>query len=344
MKKVVVFAGHDHDTWETLGAKGVRTDLEKDGVYEEFDTNFIIAKGTVERLRKVKGLTVYFPQENGRKMTLKQRVDYANEIEADLLVDIHSNASASRTATGAAAFYWKGSEDGKRVAGYYASLLNQNGFPTWQGGTFASNLTDGWSGFYMLRYSNMPAILTENFFFTTRSELENYLLNPVVQTKLMNIHAEMVTQYFGFAFEASKTVEKEVVQVSKSYLEEGDTGVQVKTLQTNLNAAGASPKLTVDGSYGPATKTAVIAFQKKYKLEVDGYAGKETQAKLKEVIAAAEKKAAEKKAAAAKPKSYDFRVDINGKRIGTFGELENIQRQVKDAFESGKEFLMVPKK
>ncbi|MDN7241197.1 N-acetylmuramoyl-L-alanine amidase [Planococcus sp. N028] len=208
MKKVVVFAGHDHDTWEKLGAKGIKTDLEKDGVYEEFDTNFIIAKGTVERLRKAKGLTVLFPQENGRKMTLKQRVDYANDNDVNLIVDIHSNASASRTATGAAAFYWHDSEAGKKLAGYYASLLKMHGFPTWQGGTYASNLKDGWSGFYMLRYSKMPAILTENFFFTTRGELDKYLLNPKNQEKLMKVHLDMVTQYFSLKVEKPQVVKK----------------------------------------------------------------------------------------------------------------------------------------
>lgn len=302
MKKVVVFAGHDDDTWEKTGGKGVKTDLEKDGVYEEYDTNIIIVRGTVERLRKVKGLTVLFPQENGRNMTLAERVNYANANKVDLLVDIHSNASSSRTATGAAAFYWYSSKDGKKLADYYASLLKQQGLPAWQGGTYASNLKDGWSAFYMLRYSNMPAILTENFFFTTRQELQDYLLNPAVQTKLMNIHAEMVTQYFGLAFEAGKAVAEDTTQVSKpaapakpaapkpkakakDYFLNGDKGAGVGTIQTNLNAAGASPKLAVDNIFGSATGNAVKAFQKAHGLVVDGIYGAATKAKMKQVLA-----------------------------------------------------------
>lgn len=204
VKKVVIFAGHDHDTWEKLGAKGVRTDLEADGVYEEYDTNFLIAKGAVKILQTVPGLIVYFPQEDGRRMTLKQRVVYANSISADLMIDIHSNAAASRAATGAAAFYWKGSVNGKKAADIYAGHLKKAGFPLWSGGTYASNTTDGWSGFYMLRYSNMPAILLENFFFTTRSDLEKYLLNPAVQLTLMEIVADTATDYFGMKKPAPK--------------------------------------------------------------------------------------------------------------------------------------------
>ena len=48
-------------------------------------------------------------------------------------------------------------------------------------------------------------------------------------------------------------------------------GEAVRMLQSLLNAHGAS--LSVDGSYGPATKKAVIAFQIENNLEADGYCG-----------------------------------------------------------------------
>jgi N-acetyl-anhydromuramyl-L-alanine amidase AmpD len=55
-----------------------------------------------------------------------------------------------------------------------------------------------------------------------------------------------------------------------------------KWIQTALNLLGE--KLTVDGVYGEGTKTAVKAFQTKYKLAVDGWAGDVTSAKLREVV------------------------------------------------------------
>lgn len=75
---------------------------------------------------------------------------------------------------------------------------------------------------------------------------------------------------------------------TKNYLTVGDKGDAVKTLQTKLNKVGY--KLTVDGEYGSATKSAVTSFQKKYNLEVDGVAGKNTITKLNAVIAAQSKK------------------------------------------------------
>lgn len=65
-------------------------------------------------------------------------------------------------------------------------------------------------------------------------------------------------------------------------LRRGDKGELVKKLQENLNKLGA--KLELDGSFGPATESAVKAFQTKYKLEVDGIAGPKTQAKIAELL------------------------------------------------------------
>lgn len=59
-------------------------------------------------------------------------------------------------------------------------------------------------------------------------------------------------------------------------LAENATGDAVRTLQNRLNTWGASPKLTVDGSFGPATLAAVKSFQSKHKLTVDGVVGPQT--------------------------------------------------------------------
>ena len=333
MAKVVIFAGHDHDTWETLGAKGVRTDLEKDGVYEEYDTNFLIAKGAVKILQTVPGLTVYFPQADGRKMTLKQRVDYANSIGADLLIDIHSNAAASRTATGAAAFYWKGSTNGKRAADIYAGHLKKATFPLWSGGTYASNMEDGWSGFYMLRYSNMPAILLENFFFTTRNDLEKYLLNPSVQLTLMEIVADTATDYFGIKKPAAKPIP---VQVSKPA-----ASAPAPSYPSAVSDRRGEVRLKADAIYRetPADKGKVITTLKKghtcHYYDMQGHwvrLGngwvKSMHGSVVEIV-----------------KKYDdlYRVSVDGKPVNSFNEVEYVLDEVAKAVKAGKSAVIVEK-
>lgn len=65
-----------------------------------------------------------------------------------------------------------------------------------------------------------------------------------------------------------------------STLSSGSRGFEVVVLQVQLNARGAAPALKVDGSFGPKTKAAVIAFQKKAGLATDGVAGPKTHAAL----------------------------------------------------------------
>ena len=62
----------------------------------------------------------------------------------------------------------------------------------------------------------------------------------------------------------------------------GARGNNVRWLQWHLNQTGE--KLKIDGSFGPITKTAVLAFQKKNKLVQDGIVGPKTRAALKKKV------------------------------------------------------------
>lgn len=58
-------------------------------------------------------------------------------------------------------------------------------------------------------------------------------------------------------------------------LREGATGTQVQQLQQRLQQLGFNPG-SADGAFGPATKAAVIAFQRFRNLEADGIVGTQT--------------------------------------------------------------------
>lgn len=60
----------------------------------------------------------------------------------------------------------------------------------------------------------------------------------------------------------------------------GDVGANVRTLQQDLNTAGAKPSLIADGWFGDKTEAAVIAFQQKHGITAIGVAGPRTLAAL----------------------------------------------------------------
>lgn len=75
------------------------------------------------------------------------------------------------------------------------------------------------------------------------------------------------------------------VMVELTELSKGATGAEVKTLQRLLTAIGykmqnGGKTYGVDGSFGQATKNAVLAFQKAKGLEQDGIVGKNTWSAL----------------------------------------------------------------
>ncbi|MGW0824106.1 peptidoglycan-binding domain-containing protein [Streptomyces sp. NPDC002845] len=57
-------------------------------------------------------------------------------------------------------------------------------------------------------------------------------------------------------------------------VQNGSSGQAVKAAQTQLNVYGYG--LAVDGKFGPKTKSAAVAFQKKHHLQVDGVIGPQT--------------------------------------------------------------------
>ena len=70
---------------------------------------------------------------------------------------------------------------------------------------------------------------------------------------------------------------------SRSYLMNGDTGAEVKTLQENLNYIGYSCG-AVDGIFGANTDVSLRKFQADYKLTVDGKYGATSKKALEEAV------------------------------------------------------------
>lgn len=105
----------------------------------------------------------------------------------------------------------------------------------------------------------------------------------------------------------------------------GDSGTEVKTLQTNLITLGYSCGVSgADGDFGVNTEAAVKAFQKANGLTADGLAGEKTQAKIKELLA--------KKADTPKTESSAIKHYV---QAGAYKSKENAQAQVNKLKKAG---------
>ncbi len=76
----------------------------KDGIYES-ELNLTIARACYAELQRYDGVTVYMTHDGldpkGPKMTLGERVRFANSVDADILISLHCNDAQSDTASGA---------------------------------------------------------------------------------------------------------------------------------------------------------------------------------------------------------------------------------------------------
>ena len=96
-------------------------------------------------------------------------------------------------------------------------------------------------------------------------------------------------------------------------------GTNVKNLQIKLEAVQKCG-IEIDGSYGPSTKSCVIAFQKASGLNADGYAGSKTISALDAAYTKLQKENSDKTAQEGKfLKVYNITYDTNG---GTFANGE----------------------
>lgn len=121
------------------------------------------------------------------KDDLQARVDYANRLGAELFVSIHNNGAANRSARGTETFASPRDRLGRSLARIVQSRVVAR--------TGLRNRGVGTTDFYVLRWSNMPAILVEGAFISNRGDA--YLLRQSrVRRNLAIGIAEGVDRWF----------------------------------------------------------------------------------------------------------------------------------------------------
>lgn len=261
MKKIALEAGHGLKTAGKQTPNGIKEWELSDKVRDR-----------VVALLKDYDVTFVFPDNNEGNVdeSLSSRRSMYLNAGVDAMVSLHFNAFTGdwNKATGVEVFVDKKytSKDMALAKAIYKNL------PNYMGLKGRGIKKENW---LVINQNKIPAVLVEGGF------MDSTIDYPIITSvKGQDAYARAVAEGL-IAFLGLK---KKVVNVKKGYtgtfpslglkgyLKQGDKGTNVKRLQEFLNWC-INAKLSVDGSFGPATLAAVKSYQKKYILTVDGFFG-----------------------------------------------------------------------
>ena len=279
MFKIAYGAGHNNST-----SNGIPTSLHSPRVNEWF-LNDRIARYFAEAAKAYDVELLRVDDPKGVEPTvLANRVKKANDWGVDFFLAIHHNAGINGgSGGGVVAFsYQEGTVGAAYREAIYAACIAAGGL---KGNRWDATLAED---FYVLKYTNMPAVLMEYGFMDSTTDV------PVILTesyaKAMGYATmEGIAKAAGLSKKDSAPTKDPAtaapysgVQVNLQELSKGSGGEQVKTVQRILSAMGydLGTLNPYDGDFGSKTDTAVRAFQKANGLTADGVVGQKTWNKL----------------------------------------------------------------
>ncbi len=149
------------------------------------------------------GLDVLCVAPTEQDVPLKQRVATANIAGATLYVSIHYDAYDGKFDTydpeGHTVYICPGSKEGRHLAECVLKQLAK--------GTPQKNRGIKEASFYVLKHTNMPAILTENGFMDNEREAL-LMVNPAFQREVAEEHAQGICDYLGVPYVKEDAVSK----------------------------------------------------------------------------------------------------------------------------------------
>lgn len=188
--KVLIDNGHGSTT------PGKRS---PDGRLREYAYTREIAERLVMELRK-NGIDAERIVKEEIDVPLAERCRRANEYKASeaILVSIHCNAAGNGSDWMSARGWEAWTSVGKTKADKLATCLYENAEYCLPGMKIRKDMTDGdqdkESGFYILKHTKCPAVLTENLFQDNKKDVE-FLLSEEGKLAIVNMHVWGIMKY-----------------------------------------------------------------------------------------------------------------------------------------------------
>lgn len=264
--KIAYDAGHYK---HTLGNR-LPKELDKNKT-SEWELNDRIAKHFADAASQYDGVELLRTDDvTGKKdVSLSNRCKKANNWGADFFISIHHNAGANLTnAGGIVAFSYPTSAKGAEYRdAIYDACIDAGGL---KGNRSIPKTT---ANFYVIRYTNAPAVLMEYGFMDSKTDAP-VILQDEYSKKMAYATMEAIAKVVGLKKKATKPKEKKTCNVVLPVLTKGDSGEAVKAMQNLLIAHGYP--CNADGKFGDKTEKALHEFKKSKKLKVTSNCGVQT--------------------------------------------------------------------
>ncbi|AAU85106.1 endolysin [Bacillus phage BCASJ1c] len=212
-------------------------------------------------------------------LTLGERCRLANNWGADIFISIHFNAFTP-AATGFETFRYRNAPNRTRDAHVeiHRVMFAQ---------AFRGKMPDRGSktaGFYVVKNTNMTAVLTEGGFLTNSNDAR-HLKSGAFLREVAEAHAAGIASIFTSVKKRQAKSNKpspSITEWTGQVLRHGERGPLVRSLQEQLIDKGFDlGRYGADGVFGDITRNAVRDFQRAAGIAVDGVPGPQTFRALK---------------------------------------------------------------
>ena len=169
---IVIDAGHGGFDPGKVAADGINEKNINLAIASKLST-FLEEGGAVIRNTRVEDSSL----SDSKRQDLKSRAEIANNSKADIFISIHQNSFPKSNVKGAQVFYYKGSEEGKRLASFIQNRLKEvvdiNN----------SRIAKANDSYYVLKQIKIPSVIVECGFLSNSVE-HNKLISSEYQEKL----------------------------------------------------------------------------------------------------------------------------------------------------------------
>lgn len=224
MAKIYIDAGHGG---KDSGAVG-------NGIYEKdivLDVSNRIAAG----LADYENTTVILSRSSDIYLSLNERTKKANNAGADILVSVHINAAANKSAKGFESFRYINT-DAATIA--FQNVLHGEIIKAMGSGIIDRGKKQ--KDLHMVRESNMIACLTENLFISNAGDAAK-LKDDAFKQRIAEGHIAGIVKYLGLKKKAGSIRQPDNIKSDKLYK------VQVGAFSKKINADGLIKDLEMQG-------------------------------------------------------------------------------------------------